>query len=358
MDSSRNPRNASSVIPYIYIRAKIVINIEMSYICPVVNDVISRKTYNDLNFKTHKEMKSIFKALSILAAAACMISCGDKEEPVKDPVDDGKEETQKPEDKPVAKKIKIKAMSFNIKYPASSDEGDRNWDNRKTGVIAMLQSKKPDVVGLQECYIKQRTYILENLSQYDGYGLVRNNGTNEGSGETMSVLWNKNKYEKVDCGTFWLSETPDEPSKGWGAANFRDCTWILLKEKETGKMFYHFNTHLDHQVEAAQTGGAKLIRQKMNEINKDGYPVILTGDMNVAQNSPVCALFEMDNARTSTTDTDNNVTCHGYGGKTQVIDHIFSSGLDVWFFQTVNGPWDGYTYISDHNPVMAEFEYK
>ena len=304
-------------------------------------------------------MKSIFKALSIIAAAACMISCADKDEPVKDSTDDGKEETQQPGDQPVSKRIKIKAMSFNIKYPTDkNDTGDKLWDNRKTGVVAMLKSKKPDIVGLQECYILQRTYVIENLPQYDGYGLVRTTGKNEGSGETMSVLWNKNKYEKVECGTFWLSETPDTPSKGWGAANYRDCTWILLKEKATGKMFYHFNTHLDHAVEKAQSEGAKLIRKRMDAINTKGYPVILTGDMNVVQTSPVCASFGMNNARTSTSDTDSNVTCHGYGGKTQVIDHIFSSGLETLYFQTVNGPWDGYTYISDHNPVMAEFEYK
>lgn len=47
--------------------------------------------------------------------------------------------------------IKIKAMSFNIKYPASDDTGVKAWDNRKTGIIEMLMTKEPDLVGLQEC---------------------------------------------------------------------------------------------------------------------------------------------------------------------------------------------------------------
>jgi endonuclease/exonuclease/phosphatase (EEP) superfamily protein YafD len=79
--------------------------------------------------------------------------------------------------------------------------------------------------------------------------------------------------------------------------------------------------------------------------------------MNVAMNSPVCALFEMDHARAEAPETDYKTTCHGYGSKTQVIDHILYSGLEPWLFQTVTGPWSGYTYISDHNPVMAEFRY-
>lgn len=122
-------------------------------------------------------------------------------------------------------------------------------------------------------------------------------------------------------------------------------------------MFYHFNTHLDHAKEEAQTGGASLIRERMNTLNKEGYPVILTGDMNVVQNSPVCALFEMQNSRIEAWESDSNVTCHGYGSKTQVIDHIFFEGLEAWMFQTVRGPWATYQYISDHNPVMAQFIY-
>ena len=296
-------------------------------------------------------MKSIFKVLSILAAALCVLACTEKPGPSEDPTDDP---TEKPQE---SKMIKITAMSFNIKYPASSDENEKAWDNRKVGVIAMLMAKEPDLIGLQECYISQRTFIIENLPHYDCYGLVKTSGKDSGAGETMSILWNKNKFEKLDCGTFWLSETPDQVSKGWGAANTRDCTWILFKHKETGKMFYHFNTHLDHQVAAAQTGGATLIRQKMDEINTEGYPVILTGDMNVAMNSPVCALFEMDHARAEAPETDYKTTCHGYGSKTQVIDHILYSGLEPWLFQTVTGPWSGYTYISDHNPVMAQLRY-
>ncbi len=294
-------------------------------------------------------MKSIFKVLSILAAALCMLACTEKPGPGEEPTDD-------PTEKP-AQMFKISAMSFNIKWPDSSETGVKNWDNRKTGVIAMIMAKEPDLIGLQECYISQRTFIIENFPHYDCYGLVKTSGKDSGSGETMSILWNKDKFEKLECGTFWLSETPEQVSKGWGAANTRDCTWILFKHKESGQMFYHFNTHLDHQVEKAQIEGAKLIRKRMTELNKNGYPVILTGDMNVPQNHQACAIFEMDNARVTAPEYDGGVTCHGYGGKTQVIDHVFSSGLEVWHFQTVKGPWAGYQYISDHNPVMAQYRY-
>lgn len=302
-------------------------------------------------------MKTIFKVFSILTASIFMASCGEKQDPIQQPSDD-QNETQKPADKPVAKPFTFKVMSFNVKYPASSDEGNKAWTNRRTGVIEMLKAKKPDFIGVQECYISQRTYIVEQLPQYDTYGLVRDNGKESGNGETMSILWNKDKFEKVECGTFWLSETPDKPSKGWGAGHYRDCTWILFKEKKTGKMFYHFNTHLDHQVALAMTNGAKLIRKKMDEINKDGYPVVLTGDMNVEPGSDVLSHFKMNDSRTSTLDTDSFATFTSWGSGSKIIDYVFFEGVSVWSYQTIRGPWAGYTYLSDHNPVMAEFEYE
>lgn len=120
-------------------------------------------------------MKAIFKAFSILSVAALLVACADKEDPVKTPADDDKETAETPSEN----EFRIKAISFNIKYPSSSDTGEKAWDNRKKGVIEMLQKKNPDIVGLQECYISQRQYILDNLPQYEAYGLVRNNGVLE-----------------------------------------------------------------------------------------------------------------------------------------------------------------------------------
>ena len=249
----------------------------------------------------------------------------------------------------------LKVMSFNIRYGNASD-GTNSWNLRYVATAEMIEDQKPDIIGLQEALSYQVLFIEENFKDYKCVGVGRENGKKEG--EHMSIFWNKKTIKLLKWGTFWLSETPDTPSKGWGAGNYRDCTWILFKEKASGRMFYHFNTHLDHAVAKAQTEGAKLIRSRMNTINKDGLPMILTGDMNVAQDSPVCASFQMDNVRKSTEDTDSDVTCHGYGSKTQVIDHIFSHGFTAWYFQTVKGPWNGLTYISDHNPVMAELECK
>ena len=227
------------------------------------------------------------------------------------------------------------------------------------GVKAMLDAKKPDIIGTQECYASQRADMLSHLKGYDYYGVSRTSGVDSPTAkhETTSVLYDASKFEVVDKGTFWLSETPSTPSAGWDATIKRSTTWVLFKEKKSEYKFYFVNTHLDHQGIQAQTEGVKLIRQKIDEMNKADLPVLVTGDMNVEQSSNILLGFKMDNIRKTAPVTDTKVTCHGYGSKSQRIDHIFYEGFIPKKFETVVGPWAGMTYISDHNPVLAVVEF-
>ena len=71
---------------------------------------------------------------------------------------------------------------------------------------------------------------------YDWVGVDANTGGdllhNHGTGNPIFFL--KTGYELLDSGTFWLSDTPDEPSFGPGAAIIRACTWVKLKNRLTG----------------------------------------------------------------------------------------------------------------------------
>lgn len=97
-----------------------------------------------------------------------------------------------------------------------------------------------------------------------------------------AVFWRKDKYTAVDKDTFWLSETPDTQSKYDGAGCNRICTWVLLRETETGKLLLHMNTHLDNASSEAANFGARLIMQRMQALSEK-YPqaqIVLTGDFN------------------------------------------------------------------------------
>jgi endonuclease/exonuclease/phosphatase family metal-dependent hydrolase len=158
----------------------------------------------------------------------------------------------------------LKVMSYNIRMGVAKD-GTNSWEYRYPATALMLQDQMPDVFGVQEAFEFQIRFIEDNFADYDSVGVGRDNGKSEG--EFMSIFWNKKTVKMVKWGTFWLSETPEKPSLGWDAACKRTATWALMKDKNTGKMFYFVNTHLDHKGKEAKRKGLDLIVSRIDEIN-------------------------------------------------------------------------------------------
>ena len=71
--------------------------------------------------------------------------------------------------------------------------------------------------------------------------------------------------------------------------------------------FYYVNTHLDHVGRVARKEGLNLILEKIQKINPDNLPLILTGDFNMEHtDSSIQKLNEkMIDARTSAKKTDS-----------------------------------------------------
>ena len=251
------------------------------------------------------------------------------------------------------KDVEIKYISYNIRYANASD-GDNAWDIRKPATKEMIEREQPDVFGLQEALIGQLQYIDSNFPQYSRVGVGRDDGKEDG--EFMAVYYRSDKFKLLKNGDFWLSETPDECSMGWDAACRRIVTWAKLKDKETGKVFYAFNTHLDHVGEVAREQSILLIVKKIDEIvKKDKAPVFLSGDFNSNVNS---AIFDplksiMKDSRAILPESEWIPTYNNYGnGGDAMIDYIFYKNAEVLDFKTLNGDY-GKPYISDHYPVMA-----
>lgn len=253
----------------------------------------------------------------------------------------------------IEKDVEIKYISYNIRYANTSD-GDNAWDIRKPATKEMIEREQPDVFGLQEALIGQLQYIDSNFPQYSRVGVGRDDGKEEG--EFMAVYYRSDKFKLLKNGDFWLSETPDECSMGWDAACRRIVTWAKLKDKETGKVFYAFNTHLDHVGEVAREQSILLIVKKIDEIvKKDKAPVFLSGDFNSNVNS---AIFDplksiMKDSRAILPESEWIPTYNNFGnGNDAMIDYIFYKNAEVLDFKTLNGDY-GKPYISDHYPVMA-----
>ena len=250
----------------------------------------------------------------------------------------------------------LKVMSYNIRMGTAKD-GTNSWEYRYPATAMMIQDQKPDVFGVQEAFEFQIRFIEDNFADYDSVGVGRDNGKSEG--EFMSIFWNKKTVKMVKWGTFWLSETPEKPSKGWDAACKRTATWALMKDKNTGKMFYFVNTHLDHRGSEARRQGLNLIVSRIDEINQKGYPMVLTGDFNMKPDDAALTGLEqrMQSARKIAPKTDNHATLNlwGKGKADMVIDYIYVSGFSACpEYHTVNEKYGQWKYISDHYPVYAK----
>ena len=250
----------------------------------------------------------------------------------------------------------LKVMSYNIRMGVAKD-GTNSWEYRYPATALMLQDQMPDVFGVQEAFEFQIRFIEDNFADYDSVGVGRDNGKSEG--EFMSIFWNKKTVKMVKWGTFWLSETPEKPSKGWDAACKRTATWALMKDKKTGKHFYYVNTHLDHRGSEARRQGLNLIVSRIDEINQKGYPMVLTGDFNMKPDDAALTGLEqrMQSARKIAPKPDNHATLNlwGKGKADMVIDYIYVSGFSACpEYHTVNEKYGQWKYISDHYPVYAK----
>lgn len=251
----------------------------------------------------------------------------------------------------------VKVISYNIRVINSKD-GENEWKYRAAASPAMIKDYAPDIFGLQEAMPGHLEYLNKALPKYASVGVGREDGVSKG--EHMSIYYNTKTIRLEKWGTYWLSETPDVPSKGWDAACKRTATWALLTVKSTGKQFYYVNTHLDHRGAVAQQKGLDLIVSRIAEMNQEGLPMILTGDFNVETDSPVLAELNtrMLDARKTAEKTDSRATFNGWGSRAIVIDFIYYSGFGSCpEYETIVRQYEGVPYISDHYPIMARLKF-
>jgi len=245
----------------------------------------------------------------------------------------------------------ITALSFNA------------WTNRDSlgerlhGVVQTIKNAMPDSFGLQEAHGLWREPIKQALC--DDYAIACQQGRELSDiDEGVPVFYLKNKYELAEEGVFWLSETPEKASMGWDAACERMAGYAVLKDKTTGFMYVHFNTHLDHKGAIAMTNGARQVADKINAM---GLPAVLTGDLNDTPGSrpmEYLAAGGLKDLRAAAAETDDGETFHGYGSKDggKIIDYVMANHYlrEAKSYRVVRDKYDG-MYPSDHFAVMAIF---
>ena len=259
----------------------------------------------------------------------------------------------------------FRVMTYNIRYAGNEKiDGVNAWSIRKNLVASMISFNHADIIGVQEALLIQLNDLTASLDGYTWFGVGRDDGIN--AGEFSAILFKRDIFKLTEQSTFWLSDTPDIPSKGWDAAFPRVVTWGKLKHIKTQKEFFVFNTHYDHMGETARINSSKLLKQKISEI-AGSLPVIVMGDFNT-QDSTLAyqILVDKETSKPNLFDAQftsktkhhgSHVTFNDFGRLIEPenkIDFIFTTqDIEVLQHGVIDEVIDG-RYPSDHMPVILE----
>lgn len=248
----------------------------------------------------------------------------------------------------------LRVMSYNIRCLSPLDLGEKNWFYRADMVIDTIADAVPGVIGFQEVTGWQYDYLCTRLVDYDSILTYRDDSI---IAEACPIFYRKDMYTLIDKNSFWLSETPDVMSKDWGAAHYRICSYVILKDNATGVEFVVFNTHLDHVSDEARINGIKVVLDKIQEFGS--LPAVLMGDLNAKESSATyaSATEAFFDVKYQTENTMKSCTYQNWGQalNRDCIDYIMISktGFSVKYYKVLTHTYDG-VYSSDHFPLMAE----
>ncbi|WP_343681521.1 endonuclease/exonuclease/phosphatase family protein [Chryseobacterium arthrosphaerae] len=251
----------------------------------------------------------------------------------------------------------LTVMSFNIRLNVESDK-ENAWPQRKQDVADLLTYYHPDYFGVQEALPEQMKDLKTGLKNYNYIGVGRDDGKEQG--EFSAIFYDTGRLDVLKSGTFWLSETPEKPSKGWDAALNRICTYAVFKDKKSKKEFLAMNLHFDHVGNVARVKSSELILKKIKELNPKNLPVTLSGDFNLTDDSEPIKILSKNMK-----DTFYHSETRHYGPvgtftafnvneiPKDRIDYIFTKGFTIRSHRHINDRRENLLYPSDHFPVIV-----
>lgn len=255
----------------------------------------------------------------------------------------------------------LRVMTYNIRLDLESD-GINRWSARRDQFIGQLRLMKPAILGLQEVVRGQQADLERAFPTYSFLGLPREPGP---MGESSNVAFDRTVFQLTTSGTFWLSPTPNKPSKGWDAAYSRTATWAHLVRRSDGRRFLAVNTHLDNEGQKARLEGARQILRWISANKAAGEFVIVTGDFNTEAgtapikemaSSPLGLRDAHDVAQTAPVGPDGTWNdFHTLPTEESRIDFVFvGPSLTVQRYAVLAWHGPGGRPASDHFPVVAD----
>ena len=252
--------------------------------------------------------------------------------------------------------------TYNVRYITEEEDGNNNWENRRTRVVQSITENDFDVFGLQECSDDIKTYLGDQLSSYDIRFFNPYSASGTGSGEAIGLAYRKDRFTLSDWHWFWLSDTPSVMVTNDGTHNRGGCCAILT-DKVTSTKIFMMVTHGCLYAEARATHAPRF--EEMEKLyNPGGYPSFFVGDMNAQPTDPATATYRTywnDAYYSSASKTGPYCTYNAFNLERNMYTH--QNHLDYVYYRNAtplryvcnDRKYGGY-YASDHLPVYADMK--
>lgn len=253
----------------------------------------------------------------------------------------------------------LKLATYNLRLDTAQD-GVNAWPQRKELVKGLIRYHDFDVFATQEG-LPGQVIDLAAMQEFAHVGAGRDDGKH--AGEHAAIFYKRARFELLNSGDFWLSQTPERPSLGWDATCCkRIVSWAELRERASGQRLFFFSVHFDHQGELARRESAKLLLRKIGEI-AGSAPVICAGDFNSTPDTEQIATMQSllaDAYLASATPPYGPVgTFNGFRIDAPLdkrIDYIFASPhFKLRNYAVLSDSRNG-RFPSDHLPVAVQAE--
>lgn len=262
-----------------------------------------------------------------------------------------------------ARSERLSVMTFNVSGQAVDEGGDHSWEARKKACMKAIKKYDPDVIFLQDAYSYHKAYLMKEFPKHTLVDRSAKPGQvdQEIKNNENPVMFRADRFELLDYGSFWLNEDQEEDAPGWDASSARNVTWMKLRYKKSGLMFFCFNTRFDEGGEASFRRGGELIVDKVKEIAGDDAVVFLGGDFCLSSSDRLLSTMTayLKDANHLMKSPDTRASFNGYGkpgDKMPWPDHIFCRKAKPVTYEVVDSRKFGTRYISLHYPIYAEFD--
>jgi len=256
--------------------------------------------------------------------------------------------------------MEFTAATYNLRLD-TPDDGPNVWANRRDAVRALVRYHGIELMGTQEGLMNQIT-DLAAMPGFAWVGVGRDDGRDEG--EHSAIFYRSDRFELLAHGDYWLSATPDVPSRSWDSRCCnRLATWAKLRDTPSRREFFVFSVHFDHEAEVSRRESARLMLRKVQEI-AGSMPAVILGDFNATPESEPIRIMTSgmrDGRSESETPPYGPVgTFNGFhleAPLSERIDYVFLTPR--WRVLSYAALTDSVEarYPSDHLPVVARLRF-